>query len=135
MGIEPLGFTEVLEIFVICNDCERVVSSLQPMRPLLQGQLDGQQLPVADVVVLLCWGQFLRVICARLEVWRLTKHLGQHSPDSRGGGVHFYYEWYLGIRMFKDGGCAESSLELLGFMGAGVPGQGLGLTTEQGGQC
>ncbi len=37
--------------------------------------------------------------------------------------------------MFKDGGCAESSLELLeGFMGAGVPGQGLGLTTEQGGQ-
>ncbi len=37
--------------------------------------------------------------------------------------------------MFKDGGCAESSLELLeGFVGAGAPGQGLGLTTEQGGQ-
>ncbi len=37
--------------------------------------------------------------------------------------------------MFKDGGRAEGSFELLkGFVGAGAPGQGLGLATEQGGQ-
>ncbi len=34
-GIESLGFTEVLEVFVICDDGEGMVSSLQPMPPLL----------------------------------------------------------------------------------------------------
>ncbi len=34
-GIEPLGFTEILEIFVVGDDSEGMVSSLQPMPPLL----------------------------------------------------------------------------------------------------
>ncbi len=59
VGIEPLGFAEVL---VICNDSEWVVSSLQPVPPLFQSQLDGEQLSIPNVIILLRWGQFPRVI-------------------------------------------------------------------------
>ncbi len=62
VGIEPLGFAEVLEVLVICNYSEWVVSSLQPVPPLFQSQLDGEQLSIPDVIILLCWGQFPRVI-------------------------------------------------------------------------
>ncbi len=35
---------------------------------------------------------------------------GTARPDSRGGGLHFYHEWYLGIRMFKDGAVLKAVL-------------------------
>ncbi len=77
-GIEPLGFTKILQIFVICNDGEWVISSLQPVTPLFQHKIDGEQLTISDVIVLLCWGQFPGVVSERLEAWRLTELLGQH---------------------------------------------------------
>ncbi len=129
-GIESFGFPEILEVFVVCDDGEGMVSSLQPMPPLFQGQFNGQQLPVADVEVLLRWGKFLGIVCARVEAWRLTELRGQNSSDSSGGGVHFYHKRYMGVRMTKDGSRAECRLELLeGFVGAETPGQGLGLTS------
>ncbi len=81
------------------------------------------------------WGQFPGVVSARLGAWRLTELLGQHGSDSSGGGVHFHRKWNLGIWMVKVGSRAEGSLEFLeGFVGTGVPGQGLGLSLEHGSQ-
>ncbi len=101
--VEPLGFTEILKVFVVCNDREWVISSLQPVPPLFQSQLDGEQLTVPDVIILLRWGQFPGVVSARLEAWRLTELLGQHGSDSSDGGVHFHHKWNMGIWMTKDG--------------------------------
>ncbi len=83
-GIESIGFPEILEVFVVCDDGEGMVSSLQPMPPLFQDQFNGQQLPVADVEVLLRWGKFLRVVCTRLEAWMLAELLGQHGSSPVG---------------------------------------------------
>ncbi len=66
VGIKPLCFVEA---FLICDDSEWVVSSLQPH---FRSQLDGEQLSIPNVTILLCWGQFPRVISARLEAWRFT---------------------------------------------------------------
>ncbi len=130
-GIEPLGFMEVLEFFVVRDDSEWVVSSLQPVPPFLQSQLDGEQLTISNVIILLRWGQFLRVVSAKLEAGRLTKLLGQHGSDSDGGGIHFHHKWNMGIWMTKDRSRAKGGLKFLkGFVGAGVLGQGLGLSSE-----
>ncbi len=37
------------------------------------GKLNGKKLLVSDVIILFRWGQFLGVVCARLEVRRLTE--------------------------------------------------------------
>ncbi len=37
LRVDPIGFTEVLEICVISDDCEWMVNSLQPMSPLILG--------------------------------------------------------------------------------------------------
>ncbi len=48
---------------------------------------------------------------------------------------HFHHERHMGIWMAKDGGRAERGPKAFeGFVGAGTPGQGLGLSAEQGGQ-
>ncbi len=70
-----------------------------------------------------------------MEARRLAKLLGQHGPDSGGRSVYHYHEWHLRVRMAQDGGRAERFLELFnGFVGIGVPGQGLGLSLQEGGE-
>ncbi len=65
-----------------------------------------------------------------MEDRRLTTLLRQHGPNAGGRGIDFNNKRYLGIRMTKDGGCAESFFKLVeGFVGKAVPGQGLGFTS------
>ncbi len=56
--VETFGFLEILQILVVGDHYKGVLSTLQPMPPLLQSELDGQQLPITHVVVLLRRGQF-----------------------------------------------------------------------------
>ncbi len=70
-----------------------------------------------------------------MEARRLAGLLGQHGPDAGGRSVHFHHEGSLLVGMPQDGGCAERFLELLNcFVGLGVPGQELGLTSQEGGE-
>ncbi len=95
----------------------------------------SQQLSVTDIIIDFHWGQFLGEICARMEARRLAGLLGQHGPDASGRSVHFHHEGSLWVGMPQDGGCAERFLELLNcFVGIGVPGQELGLTSQEGGE-
>jgi len=80
---------------------------------------------------LLHWGQFLGIVCARLEAWRLTELLRKHCLYSGGGSIIFNQKWNMGIWMVKDGGSAKGSCQVVEcFVGADVPGQGLGLSSE-----
>ena len=45
-----LGDLEVLKVPMVRPHQERMLSTLQPVPPLLERQLDGQQLPVTHVV-------------------------------------------------------------------------------------
>ncbi len=75
---------------------------------------------------MLCRGQFPGEICARMEAGRLTVVLGQHGPGGRG--VYLNYKWDWRIRVTKDGGRAECTLETLeGFVGIGLQDRDLGL--------
>ncbi len=116
--VKYFGFMEILKVFVVCNDGEWVIGSLQPVPPLFQCQLYGKQLTIYNIIILLHWGQFPGVVSTRLDVWRLTELLGQNGSNSSGGGVHFHHKGNLGIWMTKDGSCAEGGLEFLeGFVG------------------
>ncbi len=58
--------------------------------------------------------------------------LREPGPHSGGRGVHFHHKWYMRIWMAKDRGRDECRLQIFKcFMGAGVPGKGLGLFVEQ----
>ncbi|MCI4376333.1 hypothetical protein PGIGA_G00187250 [Pangasianodon gigas] len=56
--IQPLGLMQILKVSVVSEDKEGMLSPLQPVPPLFQCHLDGQQFTVPDVVVLLRWGEF-----------------------------------------------------------------------------
>jgi len=51
--IEPFSITEVLQVFVVSENEERLCSSLQPVPPFFEGQLDCKKFSIADVVILL----------------------------------------------------------------------------------
>ncbi len=53
-----------------------VLCSLQLVSPLLQRQLDSEQLPVPNVVVALCRGKLLGEESARMETRRHSVVLG-----------------------------------------------------------
>jgi glutathione S-transferase len=56
--VEAFRLPEILKIFMICEYCEWMNGSLQPVSPLLKGQLDGKEFSVADVIVLLRRAEF-----------------------------------------------------------------------------
>ncbi len=59
--------------------------------------------------------------------------LRQHCSHASGGGIHFHYEWELGVPDVKGRSSAEGLLELLvGCLSFGVPGQRLGFLPEHG---
>lgn len=46
---------------MVSNDLKAMVCSLQPTSLLLEGELDGEELSIADVVILLHQGQLFGV--------------------------------------------------------------------------
>ncbi len=118
---------------MIRDDRKGVLCSLQPMSPFLQRQFDGEQLPIIDIIVSLCWVKLPGEISARVESGRLSVVLRQHCSHAGGGGIHFHNEWELGFQMCEDGSSAEGLLEFLeGGSSFGVPGQRFGFLAEHG---
>lgn len=79
--VEWLGCPEVLKVLVVCQNCERVLGTLQQMAPLLQGHLDHQQLLITHIIVpfrgsQLLWEEGTGVLLAILCL------LGQESNAS-----------------------------------------------------
>lgn len=80
---------------------------LQPVASLLQGQLDGQLLPVPEVVVALSRGE------DGARVYFVVFHglLRQHCPDAHVRGVNLHDELAFGIRHLENGCQREAALE------------------------
>ncbi len=66
-----LSLTEVLEILVICDDSEGMVSYLQPMPPH-SGRAWWPTGPYSRYVILFHWGRCLWIVYGRLEAWQIT---------------------------------------------------------------
>lgn len=56
--IEALGGPQVLQVAVVCQDGEGMLTSLQLVPPVLHGRLHGQQFTVPDIVILFWRGKF-----------------------------------------------------------------------------
>ncbi|XP_016397843.1 netrin receptor DCC-like, partial [Sinocyclocheilus rhinocerous] len=111
-GIESFCISEILKVLVVRNNSGGMIGSLQPVPPLFQGQFYSEELSVTNIIVLLRWGPFLGVLCARLEAWRPSIQLRQHGPNPDEGRIHFHHKWDQRIGMTKDRGRAEGGLEL-----------------------
>ena len=57
-GVQPFGRPDVLEVLVVCPYNKRMFCPLQPVPSFLESQLDSQYVPVSDVIISFCWGQF-----------------------------------------------------------------------------
>jgi len=130
--IEPFSITEVLQVFVVGENEERLCSSLQPVPLFFEGQLVCNKFSIADVVILLHWAEFPGEESTWMESGRHPLLLREHRSYPGGRGVDFYDEGQFGIRMDKEQCAGESLLEgVKCFGGNGVPGQGLGLTLSR----
>ncbi len=131
--IEPFSITEVLQVFVVGENEERLCSSLQPVPPFFEGQLDCKKFSIADVVILLRRAEFPGEEGTWMESGRRPLLLREHRSYPGGRGVDFYDEEQFGIRMDKEWCTGENLLEgVKCFSGNWIPGQGLGLAFEQG---
>lgn len=61
MGIKSFGLLKVLKVLMVCDDFEAMVSSLQPVYPLLKGEFDHQKLMIANFEVVLHRGHLFGV--------------------------------------------------------------------------
>ncbi len=106
---------------MVSDDRKGVLSSLQPVPPFIQCQINGKQLR---------WGKLLGEVSTRVESRRLSVALRWHSSHTGCLDIHFHYEWELGLWMGEDGSSAEGLLELLvGGLSFGVPGKRVGFLT------
>ncbi len=76
--IEPFSITEVLQVFVVGENEERLCSSLQPVPPFFEGQLDCKKFSIGDVVILLRRAEFPGEESTWMESGRRPLLLGEH---------------------------------------------------------
>ena len=72
---------EVLQVLVVGPEQECMLGTLQPVPPLLEGHLDGQQLPITDVVPRLCGTQPMGVEGAGVDL-AIRRPLRNNGPYS-----------------------------------------------------
>ncbi len=99
--IEPFSITEVLQVFVVGENEERLCSSLQPVPPFFEGQLDCKKFSIADVVINLRRAEFPGEESTWMESGRHPLLLREHRSYPGGRGVDFYDDGQFGIRMDK----------------------------------
>ena len=107
-----------------------MLGPLQPVAPLRQGGVYGQEFSVADVVIGLGRSEATGQESNRVDLLVLLRPLGKDGPDAHIRGVNFHNELTRGLREHEPGG-REQALEgrecALGLRG---PGEG----TEGGGE-
>ncbi len=122
-------------MFVVGENEERLCSSLQPVPPFFEGQLDCKKFSIADVVMLLRRAEFPGEESTWMESGRHPLLLREHRSYPGGRGVDFYDERQFGIRMDKEWCAGESLVEGVKFFGSnGFPRQGLDFAFEQVGE-
>ncbi len=109
--IESFSITAVLQVFVVDENEERLCSSLQPVPPFFEGQLDCKKFSIADVVILLHQAEFPGEESTWMESGRRPLLLREHRSYPDGRGIDFYDEGQFWIRMDKERCAGESLLE------------------------
>ena len=90
---------------------KRMLRALQPMLPLLQGKLDGQELAVADVIVSLWRGQPAGEEGTGVELVVGGGALGENRAHSGVRSVGLHHKLERGIRLSENGREYEPLLE------------------------
>ena len=107
-----------------------MLGPLQPVPPLHQGGVYGQELPVADVVIGLGQGKTMGQEGYRVDLLVLLRPLGEDGPDAHIRGVNFHNELARGLRKHEHRGRREQALEgrecALGLWGPGEGTEGEG---------
>ena len=62
--VKVLGLTEVHQVLVVDEDLDGEGRSVEVMSPGLQGMNNGKELPVIDVIILLCGDKQLEEVGA-----------------------------------------------------------------------
>lgn len=96
-----------------CDDLKLIVGSLQSVSPFLQRKLYCQELTVADVIILLRWGQLFGIEGTWIEALWVTLQLGQYSSISNCGSVNFHDERQFWVRMVENWRRHEGFFEAL----------------------
>ena len=81
---------------------EGMSGSLKPVSPLLKSQDDRQQLPVPDVVVLLCWRELAGEEGTRVLFLVRGGALREHDPHPGVGRIYLHDELRSRVWMNKD---------------------------------
>ena len=93
------------------------------MSPLSQGGVDGQELPIPQVLIGLCWGEATGQEGYRMNVLVLLRPLGEDGPDANIRGINLNYELMRGLRKDEHQGQGKQALEgrdcVLGLRGPG----------------
>lgn len=77
VGVQTFGRLNVGEILVVSPYNKRNLSSLQPVPPLFEGQLDSQKLMVAYIVIALSRRKTAREESTQMEFLIMTRALGE----------------------------------------------------------
>ena len=81
-GSQPLGVPDVGKVLVVGLDHYGLLGPLQPVAPLGEGGVDGQELPIPHVIVCLLWGKAAGQKGDRVDVLVLFRPLGEDDPDA-----------------------------------------------------
>ncbi len=52
-GIQALGISKIFEVAMVSENFKRMMGPFELVSPFLQSELDSQELPIADIIVLL----------------------------------------------------------------------------------
>ena len=110
-------------IFMVGPDHVGLLGPLQPMSPLSQGGMDGQELPVPHIIVCLCRGEPSGLKGDRVDVLVLLRPLGEDGPETYIRCVHLHDELARGLGKDEHRGRGEQALKdrecVLGLRGPG----------------
>ena len=96
---------------MVSPDNKRKGHALQPMPPLLQCELGGQELAVADIIIPLRRGQPAGEKGTGVELVVGGRVLGEDRAHSSVRSVGLHHELKCGIGLDEDGSGNEASLE------------------------
>ncbi len=95
---------------MIRKNGEWVFGSLKPVSPLLEGQLNSYEFPVANVIVTFRRAEFSVEEGAWMESRWIPLLLGKDGSHTRSGSIYFNNEGSFWIRVNEDGSMCERRL-------------------------
>ena len=106
--IQPLGRTDVLQIFVICPDHKWLLRPLQPGSSFLQASPSA----VPYVVIPLRWRQLPGEEGTRVNLLILRRLLGKNCPHTGVWGIHLHNKLVRRVREYENGSRGDTWFQL-----------------------